>query len=68
MNTPPFLRIEVTGMTGDGDGKVIITRQEPDSGLVAIETSHRTVFCPATEVRAALESITENESKQVGGN
>lgn len=66
--TPPFLRVEIRGISAVGSDKIVLTRETPDSTQIKIETSARVTYCPPSEIRAALEAITLAEAETLRGN
>lgn len=61
---PPLLRIEIK----DGADRLIITRERADSTQVRIECTSRIVYCPVTDIAAALKAITIPEAEKLEAN
>lgn len=58
---PPFLRVEIK----DGADKLVLTRERADSTQVRIETTSRVIYCPVSDVHAALDAIIGPEANQL---
>lgn len=65
---PPFIRVEIMGISAVGADKIVLTRETWESNQVKIETSARVIYCPTNAVRAALASLTLPEAEKLEGN
>lgn len=65
---PPFLRVELAGVSAVGVDKIILTRQTLESTQVKIETVARVIYCDTKDVRAALQTLTQPEAEKQQSN